>query len=643
MKGDAMRISLNEVVVLAALCLSGVPAVQAAEKSPALATPEIAIYQSEANAVEYKGVHQSPLRAWLTDRQLRFHVLGDRDASDSGVLSKYSLVIATSCYIVPDTVCAALAEYVASGGDLLWIDGPARCRHKGLLTTLGIEPGCTYATTSHAVFRLLVPGHFLCSGATDFTSSAAGNPAVKALGKVVAAWSPKVGQPLPAIVVSRTGKGRAVLVNWIPWLNMNPQTQTLLANAVDYLMAQRLLRSGRCLLPALVGSAEVVQPAPIALRVRVLGGSEEAARTATLGVSVVDAQGEVQGRAENISAAMRFAEGEGLAHADIPFSLPTQGLPDGVYRFRVSGRIGNAPARIAEVAVTLGGQARARLMAAEAERAKLLRPLLAGTLGDYDAEPRTKEGRVDVPLLLKQIEAAHLNTYDFLIWHAKTDWDDFQQFVSQAKAKKLNVWITLAPPSEPPPSAPFGLDYVRWADEVGKLSVRFDNIVGLVIDDFWSDENRALFTPSYIANVAQTLRRHNPRLAFLPTIYWSTIGDDRFAKDFGASIDGIVFPYEDLESTRDLPSQLSGCRKWLGPNKLVLVNVYASGSSGRGERGPRSAEYLRSVLEISRQSSDGIRIYCLPKQDLDKDYRFALAAGLFGKWRIEQAPRSLRP
>jgi hypothetical protein len=282
----------------------------------------------------------------------------------------------------------------------------------------------------------------------------------------------------------------------------------------------------------------------------------------------------------------------------------------------------HAPADIASIA---------KLPAPEVISSLLAKQRMTGTLGDYAAEPRNKDGRVDVPRLLSAIQAAHMNTHDFLIWHAKTDWDDCQAFAAQARQRHCKVWITLVPPSEPPASQPFGTDYIRWADEIGKFSQKFDNITGVVIDDFWTPQNRSLFTPQYAAKFAATLRRHNPGLAFLPTIYWKTVGDKKFIKDFAPSIDGIMFPYADLQSAKALPAQLDACRKWLGPGKLLLVNVYATGSSGTGEKGPRSAQYLRDMLTISREKSDGIRVYLLPKAD-PKDYRFSITADLFGKW-----------
>jgi hypothetical protein len=364
---------------------------------------------------------------------------------------------------------------------------------------------------------------------------------------------------------------------------------------------------------------------------RVLARPEFAGRTAVLKVGLQDESGKARGESVAVPLVLKQDSTGQFAFAAANVALPTQSLPDGPYVVSVTGSGLDAALPGVQVPITLSGAAMGKRLEAESQRHKLLAPRLAGTLGDYDAEPRTAKFRVDIPRLLGAIDAAHMNTYDFLIWHAKTDWDDLHDFVRESGKRGLNVWVTLCPPSEPPPSAPFGLDYIRWADEIGKLSAENDNIVAVVIDDFWSTENRQLFTPHYVARIAATLYRHNPKLALLATIYWETIGDAQFIKDYGPWIDGNVFPYADLKSTKDLPSQLDACRKWLGPDKFLMMNLYAAGSSGPKERGPRSAEYMRSSLTISREKCDGIRIYCLPKQDLT-DYRFTITAELFGQW-----------
>ncbi len=607
----------------------------------------LAVYESEANAAEYRGVHQSPLRAWLQRNHYDFEVIGDHTVADPVKLGRFAAVISTSNYIVPDTAAAGLAAFVKAGGRLLWIDGPARCRDRELLAVLGIEAGCTYAPVSQAAFRIRSADHPLCLGLTDFQAAGIGNPALKATGQVlvessaVPADHPSPPEDrrhvFPAVVVTETGPGVAVLLNWIVWLSDSPEAQTLLVNSLEYLLAGALLNADSCAIRPLQIPHEVQQPAQMPLRLSVIARPAYAGKRVVLTARLTRAQGTVVGPTVEVRATLKAAGNDAAySRVDATIDIPDGDDCDGC--LVVDGVVDGASVKPVRVPLALNGRAAARMAAAQAERGRLLRPAFAGLHGDYDAEPRTKDGRVDIHRLFRQIEAAHLDMYDFLIWHAPTDWDDFQLFLAEAHRRQLKVWVTLVPPSEPPASAPFGLDYVRWADEIGRLSKRYDNLIALVIDDFWSDENHSLFTPQYIARLVETLRCHNPKLAFLPTLYWNTIGDAEFIKSYGALLDGIVFPYADLESTESLPEQLAACRKWLGPDKLLLINVYASGSSGTKEPGPRSPEYLRDILGISRQVCDGIRLYCLPKNDFD-DARFRVVAELFGEWSSQETNR----
>ena len=606
------------------------------------ADPKIGVYQSEANAAEYKGIHQTPLPTWLEKNGYTFQVFGDRQASDPGFLGQFCLVTTTSCYVVPDAARAALVKYVKAGGQLLWIDGPARCRDKEFLSVLGIDGGYNYRSLAEARFRIAGGDHFVREGVADFQGPCAGNPALEATGNVLATWAPAesgenaaASKPaeVPAVVVTESGAGRAVMLNWIVWLTPGPETEELVSRVVEYLLAGPLLKAAPFAVRVINPTPQVAQPAELSLRVRLIGRSTLAGKQARLSAVLVSPQNKPAGPPASQSILLE-SRSDNPCRAEAAFTIPTEGLSDGRYRIAIACSVGQTAPRTTQVRVRLHGQEAARRAAADAERSKLLLPVIQGTLGDYDAEPRTKEGRVDIPRLFERIEAAQMNMYDFLIWHAETDWEDFQVFLPQAQKRGLKVWITLVPPSEPPPSKPFGLDYVRWADEIGKLSQKYDNLVALVIDDFWSGSNRSLFTPAYIGELSATLRRHNPRLAFLPTVYWGTIGNQDFIRDYGHLIDGIVFPYADLESTEKLPEQLTACREWLGPSKMLLINVYASGSSGAGERGPRTAQYMRSILTISRQECDGIRIYCLPKSDFN-DHRFQTTAELYGEWRAK--------
>jgi hypothetical protein len=163
-----------------------------------------------------------------------------------------------------------------------------------------------------------------------------------------------------------------------------------------------------------------------------------------------------------------------------------------------------------------------------------------GLLADYDAELRGDDGRVDIPLLISQLKALGVNAYMFLIWHKPTDWDDLQAFLPAAKAAGIDVWAYLCPPSEPPPSQPFGYDYVRWGQELARLALKYPNLRAWVIDDFYA--NSTTLTPAYIAEIQQAARAINPDLKFLPLMYFPEIGSD-FMDAYAPVIDGAVVAY----------------------------------------------------------------------------------------------------
>jgi hypothetical protein len=164
---------------------------------------------------------------------------------------------------------------------------------------------------------------------------------------------------------------------------------------------------------------------------------------------------------------------------------------------------------------------------------------------DYDAELRLPNGRVDVDGLLARLKELRVAGYYWLIWHANTDWDDLKLFLPKAAEAKLTVWVYLVPPSESPPHAkqyaePFRCDYHRWAEEIARLSLEHPNLTAWVIDDFYA--NRALYTPDYVRQMQAGAKKINPRLAFLPLMYFPEI-TRRFVQDYGQVIEGVVVAY----------------------------------------------------------------------------------------------------
>jgi len=227
-------------------------------------------------------------------------------------------------------------------------------------------------------------------------------------------------------------------------------------------------------------------------------------------------------------------------------------------------------------------------------------------LGDYDSELRLPDGHVDLDLMIRRLQDLHANTYFWLIWHKPTDWEDLQSFLPKAAAANIKVWAYLVPWSESGfgglYSEPYRTDFVRWAQEIGKLSRRCPNLVGYVIDDFWT--NFALaprpdgsgFTPDLLTKMAQAARAENPDLKFYPLMYYPQLGL-RFATTLAPHIDGVVAAYprdkaEIEQALRYLSEDYltsGGCWTMYPPGTPSAPGDYASLSQTADVTDPRFA------------------------------------------------------
>lgn len=149
---------------------------------------------------------------------------------------------------------------------------------------------------------------------------------------------------------------------------------------------------------------------------------------------------------------------------------------------------------------------------------------ITGTLGTYATPPHLANMELDAKKLIAELKDIHANTYNWLIWRDDaSDLDALKQFLPLAKKVGLKVWVTLVPPSEPPPSQPFGLDYNKWASELAKLSKKEPNLVAWSIDDFV--HNLDFFSPEYVKEFVSLAHAINPKLMFVPCCYYRSITD----------------------------------------------------------------------------------------------------------------------
>jgi hypothetical protein len=175
--------------------------------------------------------------------------------------------------------------------------------------------------------------------------------------------------------------------------------------------------------------------------------------------------------------------------------------------------------------------------------------LFVGAYGD----PLHLGSHANIDSTILRLKDLHANTYMWLI-SGQPNWNDLQSFLPKAKMAGITVWAYLRPPTETPQtgdccySEPYDSDYVAWAQAIAKLSLRYSNLVGYVIDDFpystpyWYDGRDSLFTPSYINKMVSAGKAINPNLKFYPCQYFEDI-DFNFWTHYAPIVDGILAPY----------------------------------------------------------------------------------------------------
>ncbi|MFC7440594.1 hypothetical protein [Laceyella putida] len=250
-------------------------------------------------------------------------------------------------------------------------------------------------------------------------------------------------------------------------------------------------------------------------------------------------------------------------------------------------------------------------------------------VGDYGGEIREKKPRadglvhVDTEQTIRRLKELHVNTYFYLVWHEKSDWDDLRkEFLPAAHRAGIHVWVYLVPPSEAQlqRSEPFGTDYIAWFRAVGRLSRHFPNLKGIVMDDF--DNNASFFTPHYLKKAREAGLSENPQLRFYPQIYYPSL-TPALLKQYHALFDGVVMSFRDdhYRNTQKIDrmiEQLDEVQSVLERVRLpFILMIYASRLSATPAN--PSVHYVEGALKLALtrlklRRLDGVVTYVLQKE-----------------------------
>ena len=103
-----------------------------------------------------------------------------------------------------------------------------------------------------------------------------------------------------------------------------------------------------------------------------------------------------------------------------------------------------------------------------------------------------------------------------------TSWEDLKNYLPEAKIAGVSVSVMLLPPFQSTPvctegsySEPFGNDYIRWAQEIASLSLRYSNLTQFGIYELRKNLDLGYLRQTYIDSVITAAKSINPRLQFI--------------------------------------------------------------------------------------------------------------------------------
>ena len=236
-------------------------------------------------------------------------------------------------------------------------------------------------------------------------------------------------------------------------------------------------------------------------------------------------------------------------------------------------------------------------------------------LGAYNYQPKLNS-HVNTDLLITRLKDLNANMYMWLMGGGN-DWQDFQDFMPKAKMAGITVWAYLRPPTETPAtgydgpySEPYKGDYVAWARAIADLSLRYSNLIGYIIDDFWyntpSYESNTLFSNSYINKMVSAGKKINPKLKFYPLLYFREI-DVTFLDSLSKVIDGVVaaYPGEILDNIQNDNFAITSASNILNDDyEMIVNNLPANVALNKGDYG-----FATVQINVTNPSNAYLNLY----------------------------------
>lgn len=219
------------------------------------------------------------------------------------------------------------------------------------------------------------------------------------------------------------------------------------------------------------------------------------------------------------------------------------------------------------------------------------------------------DGDFDVDTTARYLKDAGFKCSVYLIQKAekKSSYENYQKLLEATKNTDIEMWAVIIPPSEGASSLPYRSDYIRWSEELSRLSLKYKNFRGFNIDDFDVGISHATFTRDYVCKIYQAMKEINPHFLFIPTIYDL---DRSVADRLAGCVDGVWLWWQNLETATGLSSFIENTRYAVDGRFPIYGGVYGHSASWHKERDP-DPEVFRATLKTACKYADGAVIWQL--------------------------------
>ncbi len=249
-----------------------------------------------------------------------------------------------------------------------------------------------------------------------------------------------------------------------------------------------------------------------------------------------------------------------------------------------------------------------------------------GIISAYAGMIYKKDGTPDIEAILNHIKELGVNCYTYLIYrYSDKELSMLPEFCEKAKEEGIEVWVYLVPPSEAPinrgkpinelryPS--FDMDYLKWAEEIAKISLQYSNLTLWMIDDF--DGNLSFFTLDYTKQIYEKSKSINPNLLFGVCVYHESLGKFT-SRGYLKYTDALLWGYQHSSGLypdcglypNTLPFEIND---YLKTGKIAIPCIYFTPHSS-WPKGRPTEEYLKKAIEISFEQAGICWVFTTPRK-----------------------------